>query len=107
MELGDCSILFHLHFSPLPNPISRNLCNTTEGECPANLLYRSLPQATGFPCGNESTCHTGEAGSISGLGRCPGKGNGSPLQNSCLGNPMDRGGWQAAVESTELEKRHD
>ena len=29
--------------------------------------------------------------------RSPGKGNGSPLQSSCLGNPMDRGAWQAAV----------
>ena len=29
--------------------------------------------------------------SIPGLGRCPGEGNGNPLQYSCLGNPMDRG----------------
>ena len=99
--------IFHLHFSPLPNPISRDLCNNTEGECPVNLLYQSLPQATGFPCGKESACHTGDAGSIPGLGRCPGEGNGNPLQNSCLGNPMDRGAWQVAVESTGLEKRHD
>ena len=32
-------------------------------------------------------------GSIPGLGRSPGEGNGSPLQYSCLGNPMDRGAW--------------
>ena len=32
-----------------------------------------------------------------GLGRCPGEGNGNPLQYSCLGNPMDRGAWQATV----------
>jgi len=31
------------------------------------------------------------------LGRSPGEGNGSPLQYSCLGNPMDRGAWQAKV----------
>ena len=30
-------------------------------------------------------------------GRSPGKGNGNPLQYSCLGNPMDRGAWQATV----------
>ena len=31
-----------------------------------------------------------------------GEGNGNPLQHSCLGNPMDRGAWQAAVhEVTE------
>ena len=32
---------------------------------------------------------------ISGSGRSPGRGNGSPLQYSCLGNPMDRGAWWA------------
>ena len=30
-------------------------------------------------------------------GRSPGEGNGNPLQCSCLGNPMDRGVWQATV----------
>ena len=38
-----------------------------------------------------------DAGSIPGLGRSPGEGNGDPLQSSCLGNPMDRGAWQAPV----------
>ena len=36
-----------------------------------------------------------DAGSIPGLGRSPGGGNGNPLQYSCLENPMDRGAWQA------------
>ena len=35
--------------------------------------------------------------SITGLGTSPGGGNGNPLQYSCLGNPMDREGWQATV----------
>ena len=35
--------------------------------------------------------------SISGLGRSAGKGDGNPLQYSCLGNPMDREAWWAAV----------
>ena len=39
----------------------------------------------------------GDAGSISGSGRSPGGGNGNPLQYSCLGNPMERGAWQAKV----------
>ena len=38
-----------------------------------------------------------EVGSIPGLGRSPGGGNGNPLPYSCLGNPMDRGAWQAAA----------
>ena len=35
--------------------------------------------------------------SIPGSGRCPGGGNGNPLQYACLGNPMDREAWQATV----------
>ena len=38
-----------------------------------------------------------DMGSIPGLGRSPGEGNGNPLQYSCLGNPMDGGAWQATV----------
>ena len=50
--------------------------------------------------GKESACNAvaaGDAGSIPGLGRCPGGGHGNPLQYSCLENPMDRGTWQATV----------
>ena len=39
----------------------------------------------------------GDLGSISGLGRSPGKGNGTPLQYSCLENPVDREAWWATV----------
>ena len=39
--------------------------------------------------------NAGDAGSIPGLKRCPGKGNGNPLLYSGLENPMDRGFWQA------------
>ena len=38
-----------------------------------------------------------DAGFIFGLGRSPGKGNGNPLQYSCLENPIDRGAWKATV----------
>ena len=41
--------------------------------------------------------NAGDVGLISGSGRSPGEGNGSPLQYSCLGNPMDGGARQAAV----------
>ena len=40
---------------------------------------------------------TGDLGSILGLGRSLGGGNGNPLQYSCLKNPMDRGAWRATV----------
>ena len=44
-----------------------------------------------------SACNAGDPGSIPGLGRSPGEGNGNPLQYSCLGNPMDTGDWWAIV----------
>ena len=53
-----------------------------------------------FPGGSEvkaSACNEGDLGSIPGLGRSPGEGNGYPLQYSCLENPMDRGAWWATV----------
>ena len=42
-------------------------------------------------------------GSIPGLGRSPGEGNGNLLQCTCLGNPMDRRMWQAAVPGVTKE----
>ena len=45
----------------------------------------------------ESAFNTGDPGSIPGLGKCPGEGNGHPLQYPCLENLMDRGAWWAAV----------
>ena len=44
----------------------------------------------------ESAC-SAEPGLIPGSGRSPGEGNGSTLQYSCLGHPMDRGAWWATV----------
>ena len=49
-----------------------------------------------FPCGSDGTasaCNAGDQGSIPGLGRSPGEGNGNPLQYSCLENLMDRETW--------------
>ena len=53
-----------------------------------------------FPGGSEvkaSACNVGDLGSIPGLGRSPGEGNGKTLQYSCLVNPMDGGAWWATV----------
>ena len=63
----------------------------------------------GFPhssVSKESAGNTGHTGLIPGLGRCPGEGNGNPLQYSCLENPMDRGAWQATVHGI-ARVRHD
>ena len=54
----------------------------------------------GFPGGSEgkaSAYNAGDPGLIPGSGRSPGEGNGTPLQHSCLENPMDGGAWWAAV----------
>ena len=59
-----------------------------------------------FPGGSDSkdsACNVGDLGSIPGLRRSLGGGHGSPLQYSCLENPMDRGTWQATVH--EVAKR--
>ena len=45
----------------------------------------------------ESACSAGDLGSIPGLERSPGEGNGNPLQYSCLENFMDRGAWRATI----------
>ena len=45
--------------------------------------------------GKESACSAEDPGSVPGSERPPGGGNGTPLQFSCLENPMDRGAWQA------------
>ena len=42
-----------------------------------------------------------DPGSVPGLGRSPGEGNGNPLQYSCLENSMDRGVWRATVLGVE------
>jgi len=47
--------------------------------------------------GKESACSAEDKGLISGLGRCPGEGNGYPLQDSCLENSMERGAWWATI----------
>ena len=74
-----------------------------------------------FPGGSEgkvSAYNVGILGSIPGLGRSPGEGNGNPLQYSCQENPMDGGAWWATVhrvaksqtwlsDFTTLEKMHN
>ena len=51
-------------------------------------IFEDFP---GGSAGKESAYNAGDPGSMPGLGRAPGEGNGSPLQYSCLENLMDRG----------------
>ena len=60
----------------------------------------SFPGGTGV---KTLTASAEDTGSIPGLGRSPGGGNGRLLQYSCLGNPMDRGARQATVHVVSKE----
>ena len=67
------------------------------------LQYKTwirIKMLLGFPHasdGKESACNAGDLGSIPGLGRSPGEGNGYPLQYSCPENSTDRGAWWPTV----------
>ena len=61
--------------------------------CPEETLCRAASQVVLVV----KTPPASDAGSIPGSRRPPGGGHGSPLQSSCLENPMDRGAWRAAV----------
>ena len=54
-----------------------------------------------WPGGKESASNAGDWGSVPGLGRFPGEGNGDTLQYSCLENSMDRGAWQARAHGSQ------
>ena len=60
----------------------------------------------GFPDGlvvKNTPANAGDTGSIPGLGRATGEGNGNPLQYSCLGNPIDRGAWRTILHGVKNE----
>ena len=61
-------------------------------------------EQVGFPIGpvvKNPPANARDMGSIPGSGRSPGEGKGNPLQYSCLGNPTDRGAWQATVRGVQ------
>ena len=53
-----------------------------------------------------SVCNTGNLGLVPVSGRVPGGKNGNPLEESCLGNAMDRGAWQATVHRVTKQLTH-
>ena len=62
----------------------------------SQLLFSLVTLFGDFPGGSDgkaSVYNEGDPGSIPGLGIFPGEGNGNPLQDCCLENPMDRGAW--------------
>ena len=72
--------------------------------------YLLLIYSSAFPGGSdgkESTCHVGDLGLFSGLGRSSGRGYGNPLQYSCLENSMDRDAWWATFHGVIQSKESD
>ena len=63
------------------------LTYTLSWSYPSDLVIKNPP------------ANAGDTGWIPGSERTPGEGNGNPLQYFCLGNPMDRGAWQATVHA--------
>ena len=69
------------------------------------ILQMSV-EGKGFPGGSvvkNLPANVGDVGSNSGSGRSLGEVYSNPLQYSCLGNPMDRGIWQATVHGDPEE----
>ena len=102
--------LFYLILSFYFYVLSRSVSFLNLGEM---ALYRRHPMEPGasqvVPVAKNPPANEGDAGdmgSIPGLGRSLGEGNGNPLQYSFLGNPMGRGAWWATVHGvTESDRR--
>ena len=73
------------------------------------FLILLIPKACMYPAfGSDSKAsayYSGDLGSIPGSGRSPGEGNGNPLQDSCLENPMDGEAWWATVHGVTKSRR--
>ena len=73
-----------------PQPVYKEIHEEKHApQAPCALEPRGHPGFPGGSVGKESACNVGDQGSILGLGRSPGEGNGNPFQYSCLENPMD------------------
>ena len=70
------------------------VCGVTKSWTPTERLHFHMGFFSGSGVKN-LPAYAGVASLIPGSGRSPAEGNGNPLQYSCLGNPMDRGAWQA------------
>ena len=86
----------------LPSQLSArtNPVDTSDSWSPEPGENKLLLLTMDFPGGSDgktSVYNAGDPGSIPGLGRSPAEGNGNPLQDYCLENPMDGGDWWAAV----------
>ena len=75
----------------LESPETKRFCNIQQSQA-KNIETSLVAQMI-----KASSYNAGDLGSIFGLRKSPGEGNGYPFQYSCLENPMERGAWQATV----------
>ena len=99
-----------MFLSHLLTPTTRTLPPCSQ-HCFTPLIIKILLMPlTDFPSGSDcklSVYNARDLGSIPGLGRFPGEGNGNPLQYSCLENPMDGGAWCRLLSMGSQRVRHD
>ena len=91
--LGRCFAAILNHFLKKKK---KNKTLSSQEKVKFSILFKGLVRAEYFPGvsdGEASACSVGDPGSIHGLGRSPGEGNGTPLQYSCLEDSMDGGAW--------------
>ena len=90
---GDCSHEIKRHLL-----LGRKVMTTLDSIFKSrDITLTSLNEFPGGSDGKASVYNAGDLGSIPGLGRSLGEGNGNPLQYPCLENPMDREAWSATV----------
>ena len=100
ISCGKSFLLFSKSFSCIVSlkMVAISVCPFQEMR--SRFFYFTIWPAGGLSGGSDGkapVCNARDSGLIPGLGRPPGEGNGSPLQQSYLGNPMDGGAWQATV----------
>ena len=88
---------YPLQYSGLENSMDKGAWRATAHGVAKSWTWLNDFTFTGSLADKESACNSGDLGSIPGLGRSPGEGNGYPLQFSGLENSMDKGAWQATV----------
>ena len=86
--LGNGKSLTFLIFEAFKMQLTKSIMLHNHRGFPDGSAVKNLPANSG---------DTGDVGSAPELGRCPGEGNGTPLQYFCLRNPIDSGAWQAIV----------
>ena len=99
MRTKSLSVLFAIELQALKLYLEMWMCVCVCACVPVCVCMR-------FPDGSVTTnlpAKAGDSDSIPGLGRSPGEGNGNLLQYSCLGNPKDRGVWQATAHGVTKE----